>query len=85
MAYPSSTKVAMILTESGYAYTPAEVRSSCEAYGPTVFAYLRPSQGKTIDDLKEVLRNANIAYSPHYGGCAVEVRVSYFKADHWDE
>ena len=65
-----------------------DIKSSCEAFGWDVRAYL--DCGSTVNRIKfeKWLQSNGIPYDPYYGGNSypvAEVKVSYFKAWHHDE
>ena len=83
----SCKRLSEILNTNGFNCTVKSLRSSCEAYGKKVFAYVNVKDMETRKNLEKTLYgqgiHANTNYSP--GSPVLEIPVSYFKAYGWDE
>lgn len=83
----SCKKLSEVLKDFGIEKTPEEIRSTCEAFGRKVYAFIRTDSPEHRVELEEFLESRGIGFEREYwpGGCVSEIRVSYFKAWHWDE
>ena len=85
MAILSKSKLIPILVSNGFIESEKSV--GYEAYGKKVFAYVRLKSAEERAKLEAFLSSRGISYNAGYwpGSSIAEVRVSYFKALHWDE
>lgn len=83
----SCTKLSEVLKEVGINKTTEELRSTCEAYGRDVRCYLYTDTFEKRKEIERFLRKNRLDYCSDYapGRPIVEIKVSYFKAWHWDE
>lgn len=85
----SCTKLATILNESKILtkeHTGKSLRNRCEAYGRDVRCTVYTETPEKKNDLLKLLKEKNISYDPKYALDNVcEIKVTYFKAWHWDE
>jgi hypothetical protein len=86
----SSKKLAEFLVDNGFkpeGYTAKQVQGTCEAYGKDVRAYIGTTDMEKRARLEAALEAAGQMVNRNYwpGNPMVEVRVTYFKAWHWDE
>ncbi len=68
-------------------YGPKSLRSSCEAFGKSVFCYLNVQTIENRKMIEKQMRKDGIKHKDDYakGRPVIEVGVTYFKAWHWDE
>jgi hypothetical protein len=88
----SKKKLIPMLIEQGFITDAKSV--NYEAYSSKVYAYVRMADLETRAKLEAFLRTQGIEFNPAYARAShlikhtspiSEVRVSYFKAHHWDE
>lgn len=83
----SCKKLAVILSELGVERSEKSLRASCEAYGKQVFAYVGVKDMEMRRKVEWALMDRGIKPRRDYakGMPCLEIPVSYFKAQGWDE
>lgn len=82
----SKSKLIPMLVEQGFIQSE-KLGVNYEAYGRKVMAYVRVANFQERQRLEAFLKSKGITFNANYwpGAACAEVRVSYFKAWHWDE
>jgi hypothetical protein len=82
----SKSKLLPLLVEQGFIVSE-KLNVSYEAFGRKVMAFVRVANMQERQRLEAFLKAKDITFDPKYwpGAPCAQVRVSYFKAWHWDE